>query len=740
MDVIYLFRVLLRRKWIIIITSLVAVVIAYFFTKNQPKNYKSTAQVSTGFTVSDDIKVNSENFSVFEADMKFNNTITSWTSPAVISLLSYRLILHDLENRHPFRNLSPEWQRSVFYKDIDLAKARNVYQNKLETMTQLTSFNPEEKELLELLNLYGYDYKSLSKSLAIYRVQMTDYLQIDFMSENPELSAFVVNTAFQEAIRNMKNVRSNKSQESIDTLQSLMEKKKQELDAKNALLRQNGSVDPTIENSSNLDLIMNIETTLTEARSHQTTLQYALQKVDQKLEALQQLQNTTATSRNNGSDELLVLRKATSDAYTAYVNGGSSDPALLKKYTQNKAEYEKKVLQYQETQDPDPSAKSPDVTRAQLLDKKTDIELDIKAGNANIQSLQERINSLKGNLTKDESKRTVIETLLKDVELANKEYLAAKQKYTDAVDINSSSVTNFRQILYGQPAIEPEPSKRVMIVGMAGVSAFVVTVLIIVLLAAMDSSVKTPLIFSRTVGLHMISMVNFINLRHRDLVEITTKLDTVPDAMNNRRHNVFREALRKLRYEIESSGKKIFLFASTKKGTGKSTLIQALSLSMSLSKKKILIIDTNFCNNDLTVRLEASPVLEKIHPNRSSPGVLLEQVRNAAREVRKGYVYIIGCEGGDYTPSEILPKENLLHHLQALTAEYDFIFLEAPPLNDFSDAKELTQYVDGVVAIFSAMFIIKQIDKESIEFFNSLNGKFCGAVLNMVDLDNVNVT
>jgi succinoglycan biosynthesis transport protein ExoP len=739
MDVIYLFRVLLRRKWIIIITSLVAVAIAYFFTKNQPKNYKSSAQVSTGFTVSDDIKVNSENFSVFEADMKFNNTITTWNSSNVLSLLSYRLILHDLDNPRPFRTVSAEWQKSNFYKEINFSNARNVYESKLETMTPLTSFNPEEKKLLELLNLYGYDYKSLSKSLAIYRLQMTDYIQIDFMSENPELSAFVVNTVFQEALRNMKNVRSNKSQESIDTLQSLMEKKKQELDQKNALLRQNGSVDPSLENSSNLDLIMNTETTLTEARSNQTTLQYSLQKVNQKIAALNGGQ-TAKPSGDNGNDELLILRKATSEAYTAYVNSGSSDPALLKKYTQLKADYEKKVTQYQELKDPDPTAKSPEVAKAELLDKKTDIESDIQASNANIQILQERINSLKGNLTKDEGKRTVIETLLKDVELANKEYLSAKQKYTDAVDITSSAVTNFRQILYGQPAIEPEPSKRVMIVGMAGVSAFVVTVLIIVLLAAMDSSIKTPLIFSKAVGLRMISMVNFINLRNKDLSEITTKLDTVPDALNNKRHNVFREALRKLRYEIESSGKKIFLFASTKKGTGKSTLIQALSFSMSLSKKKILIVDTNFCNNDLTIRLEGTPVLEKIHPNRINPGLLLEQVRNAAKEVRKGYVYIIGCEGGDYTPSEILPKENLLQHLHTLTAEYDYIFLEAPPLNDFSDAKELTQYVDGVVAIFSAMYIIKQIDKESIEFFNSLNGKFCGAVLNMVDLDNVNVT
>jgi hypothetical protein len=47
--------------------------------------------------------------------------------------------------------------------------------------------------------------------------------------------------------------------------------------------------------------------------------------------------------------------------------------------------------------------------------------------------------------------------------------------------------------------------------------------------------------------------------------------------------------------------------------------------------------------------------------------------------------------------------------------------------------------VEGVVAVFAATDIIKQIDKESAKFFKDLNGKFCGSVLNMIDLENVNV-
>jgi Mrp family chromosome partitioning ATPase len=135
--------------------------------------------------------------------------------------------------------------------------------------------------------------------------------------------------------------------------------------------------------------------------------------------------------------------------------------------------------------------------------------------------------------------------------------------------------------------------------------------------------------------------------------------------------------------------------------------------------------------------MDATPILEKIAAEGSSQS-FSNYIKSVAKEVDGGNIYVIGSEGGDYTPSEILPKENILDKLHLLAPEFDYIFLEGPPLNDFTDSKELLHYVDSVIAIFSATHIIKQIDKESIQFFKEINGKFCGSVLNKVDLENVN--
>jgi Mrp family chromosome partitioning ATPase len=102
-------------------------------------------------------------------------------------------------------------------------------------------------------------------------------------------------------------------------------------------------------------------------------------------------------------------------------------------------------------------------------------------------------------------------------------------------------------------------------------------------------------------------------------------------------------------------------------------------------------------------------------------------------------VDVIGCEEGNYTPSEILPKNNLLEHLNKLKENYDFILIEGAALNSHADSKELTQFVEGVVLVFSAKNTLGEIDRESIAFLKNHRSKFMGAILNNVDEQNLDL-
>ena len=77
MDFVYLIRVLLKRKWIILGSAILAGLIAWYLTRDEPKYYRSSARISTGFAVPDEIKVN-ENFTLFDAEVKFNNATSTF--------------------------------------------------------------------------------------------------------------------------------------------------------------------------------------------------------------------------------------------------------------------------------------------------------------------------------------------------------------------------------------------------------------------------------------------------------------------------------------------------------------------------------------------------------------------------------------------------------------------------------------------------------------------------------------
>lgn len=343
MDLAYLFRILLKRKWIIIGSAMLAAAVAWILTRDQQKYYFSTTRISTGFAIPDEIKINESSSGMYDAEVKFNNAINTWTSPSVLSLLSYELILHDMTNPKPFRSLTAAQKQSAFYKSINAETARKTFEEKLETMSVLTSYKPEEKALLEYLNLYGYGYKSVITYLNVFKLQATDYIEVDCKTENPELSAFMVNRSYAQFLRVYKNIRSTKSQESTDTLQSIMEKKKQEYDEKQRLVRDAGLTDVAAQATSQQDLIAQAEQQQSEERDHLTDLTYQLRRVEQKLEALGAPATGGAkTTSPNNNEELVQARTAMNNAYADYLK--TNDKDKLARYNQLRQEYYSKYV------------------------------------------------------------------------------------------------------------------------------------------------------------------------------------------------------------------------------------------------------------------------------------------------------------------------------------------------------------------------------------------------------------
>ncbi|RPD38148.1 exopolysaccharide transport family protein [Chitinophaga barathri] len=729
MDLIYLFNSLMRRKWLIIISSAMAVVIAFLLTFDQEKLYRSAAQIATGFTTSDQVKLKDENFNIYEIDVKFSNVMEALRSTKVLSMVTYNLMLHDLETPDKaFRKLSAEDKATAAYQAINTASAINILKGKYINEKLLSSFDPQERKVQELMKLYKYDLESTRKMLSVNRIQKTDFIDIQFWSEHPELSAYMVNQVCSEFMRSNESSRSQQNVQSIQTMEKLVGQKKADLDEKINNLRTMGGVDVAVESTSKLEQISIFESRMTEEQNTLNSATLSLQQVNRQLADMDRTNAQSASAVTAAGTEISKLRAQMNEANQEYINKGSNDQELYNKYLKIKAAYRDKLASLAST-----SAPAGTITKADVQQKQRELELQIGTSRQNIETYEQKIRTLNYGVGAAASRSATNQALQKEVSLAQSEYENIKSRYDAVMNNTIVPLDNFRQILFGQPSAEPEGSKRLIILALAGLSMFIFCCIAIIFLEYIDVSIKTPSMFLKTIELKLLGVVNKVNLKR-------ATIDDIFDGETKKKKDAnvtFREHLRKLRFEIENGKHQVYLFTSARPREGKSTIIKALAHSLSKSQKKVLIIDTNFVNNTLTREFEAKPELESF--SSSSKDFGYAKVKTIITETGISNVDIIGCQGGDYTPAEVLGDVNLLNNLSALKEKYDYILMEGAALNVRSDSKELMSFADTMISVVSAKSTIKQTDKESFMFLQSLNGKFTGAVLNCVNKENIDM-
>lgn len=734
MDLLFFLRALLKRKWILILVPLVAVVVALLFTLDYQRLYKSTAQLSTGFTINEQVKFTDERFNLYEADVKFNNVIETLKSSKVISFLSYNLIVHDLDRTEiPFRNPEDSDEKRALLNSIDLDSARDIFQTHLDSMELLTSFDLEEKKLLELIKVYKYDYSSLTKMLFVDRVKRTDYIDIQFFSESPHLSAYVVNVHCNKFLQYYNSLRSERSVEAITTMARLVAQKREELNEKEEALRNFKSSERVLnveaESASQIEQIAGYESLLSEARQKVQALTLSINDLNERLNEMSF--GRPGLLASNANSEILFLREKINDLNKQYINTGSKNEELLERISDLRSQLQLRLAETSSTNIVDDDGER--VSKSTLNNKKRDLEIDRTIAQQNVLSLEEKVKSLKYSVGTYASKEASIAALDREVARASQEYLNAQEKYNTALNVNLSTGNNIRQTLEGQPAVEPEPSKRLITTALAGFTSLVLCVMAIVFLEYIDVSVKTPSNFKKQAGVDLIGIVNKPNLKKANFRNIF-----IDKIRKNGEEDLFRDLIRKIRFEIENSGKRTILFTSSAPHVGKTTLIHALSYALSLGKKNVLVVDTNFTHNSLTKLLRADPTLgsplnsssELMNVSALSKHITLSPIPN---------VSVLGCYGGNYSPSEVFPDTNFLSDLlDTVDDYYDYVFLEGAAMNQYTDAKELSKHVEGVIVVFAADAAIRQPDHESIDFLKRLGDRFFGAILNRVSSENIN--
>ncbi len=720
MSLITIFTILYRRKWILIGVPITAAVAAFFLTADYQRTYRSSAQISTGFTISPEVQLTSERFNLFEVDVKFNNLIETVNSPRVLSLLSYNLLKHDLDNiETPFRRPGEGDQDvALELSKIETSEVTSNLKNKLDSMKLLNNYVVADKSTLDLLEIYDYDVESLKEVISISRVKNTDYVSIVAYTESPFLSSYMVNTLCSEFLRFNAFTTNARSDESVNIFSKLVSQKKEELDRITEELRvyksTNSLLNFSAESESKISQISSLESQVQEEQKNARSIRLQLQDVENRIKA-----SDNSNVNNTIFTEIVSLKKSISLLNQKYVAGGSKDDALLDSLIVLRNRQQSLIASASQMEDADALDK--------LVETKNQLDVELKISEQNLTALQSQLSQLRRNVGGYASKEARIAELERELNLASEEYRNAQEKYNQSLNVSVAASNSMTQVLFGQPASDPESSKRLIITALSGISTFVICVLIIILLEYVDVSIKSTSNFIKTVGLPLTGSLVALNFKKMGLND----LFTIDRSKLDKKANLFRESLRKIRFLVEQRNKKSFLITSTKSGEGKTTLINSLALALSYSKSKVILVDANFTNNELTRRFKAKPSLENLLANEKG------NLEDAISKTDVANVDIIGCEGGNYSPSEIFSADRMKCMITSLEERYDFILMEGAALNSYSDSRELSEFVSSVLTVFSAKSVIKQPDLDSIKYLESISSKSIGAILNEIELDNI---
>lgn len=740
MDLALVKKLLWKLKWYILVVPIVCGGITYYLISLKPKQYTSKAQLATGITDQEKVTLgeNDNNWNVI--GNKFANFLAFIDSKEIISMVSYKLLINDLIAQKPFRRPSQEEFAKAHFTKKEITDLLPIIKNKFDSLILLDKNIPVDKRILDLINLYDYDIKSLKKSLSSSRVLTSDFIKVEVKSENQYLSAFIANQYCQEVIRFNNYTEARRFGNSLSFFKDLMIKKKTELELKMDTLRKfkenSQLVDFEKQSTSKLDQISELERNRNEELKKISSLRSAIEEMKRKIGA----SGSTAGEDVLQNSRITSLQDKIQKLSQKYYSGNTSNKRLADSIQVLRDELENRIYLISKNTNNDFEEKS----KQELITKKLNFEIELSMAQSNYGIIENLLRGLKGNISSIVSDEGGIAALEMEIEAAKQEYISIEDKYNQARNISLLSGGNLRQIEFGQPADEPESTHIMLFTLLSAFAGGIIVAGAGVGLAMVDQSIRTPERFEDFTGLKPLGFINRIGKKDINLQELVELFHR-----NEKQKSDFEQQLRGLRYELIKDKSKVVLFTSLNSGHGKSFTIFSLAYSLSQNGSRVLIIDTNFKNNSLSVlfdnflfqnfmqKLDEGRLLSAENGQNEEgeffPSKILYSNNDFVKRTGFDNIDIIGSANSEKSPFEIFNDRDFHKLIIALVQRYDFIFMEGSAMNDFSDSKELMEFVDKVVLVVSADYSISKIDRQSIKFLTSLGERMLGGVVNKVD-------
>lgn len=201
--------------------------------------------------------------------------------------------------------------------------------------------------------------------------------------------------------------------------------------------------------------------------------------------------------------------------------------------------------------------------------------------------------------------------------------------------------------------------------------------------------------------------------------------------VQNKPKSPISEAFRSLRTNIQFANvdhnMKAIGITSATPGEGKTLVMANLAVAMAQTGHKVLVIDCD-------MRKPRVHKILKLSNNEGLADLLLKggDRSNYLQKVGPDEMTVLTAGHIPTNPSELLNSQAMKQLLESFKKEFDYIFIDSPPVTPVTDAAILSTYLDGMILVVASGKVDIDLIKRSKESLQNVDANILGVVLNKV--------
>ncbi len=172
---------------------------------------------------------------------------------------------------------------------------------------------------------------------------------------------------------------------------------------------------------------------------------------------------------------------------------------------------------------------------------------------------------------------------------------------------------------------------------------------------------------------------------------------------------------------------KIIMVCSANPGEGKSSLSMNLAASLAMRDYKVALVDVDLRKPTLSrsFQLPQQPGLS----NFLSGGASFAEI---VRSTEIPNLSLIPAGSIPPNPIPLLASQTFADLLEDLGKDFQHLIIDTPPLVGFADARMISPLVDGILVVFKHHTTSRESGRLAIQLLTKANARILGGVLNMV--------